>query len=318
VAGIRAFYRLGLSEVIPMGDSNPTSSSASSPEGILARGEGAHLPGGAAPGAPASTTRLYDRAYAGFELDARQQVRLETYGEDLGQNSWLTADEWREIIGWTALGPGSRALDLGCGAGGPALHLAATTGAQVLGIDSNADAIASANAMAGRKGLRSLATFQQADAALALPVADASIDAIVCIDAINHLPGRLDALREWRRVLRPGGLAVFTDPVVVNGLITNEEIAARTSIGFFVLSLRQEDERLLDLAGFELMRCEDTTDNVAEVARRWRDARAVRREELVGDEGEETFEGVQRFLTVTCTLASERRLARYTFLARRR
>ena len=102
--------------------------------------------------------------------------------------------------------------------------------------------------MAGREGLRSLATFQHADAALGLPVPDASIDAIVCIDAINHLPGRLDVLREWRRVLRPGGLAVFTDPVVVNGLITNEEIAARTSIGFFVLSLRQEDERLLDLA----------------------------------------------------------------------
>jgi hypothetical protein len=89
-----------------MGDSNPTSSSASSPEGILARDD-AHPPGGAAPVAPTSTTRLYDRTYAGFELDARQQVRLDTYGEDLGQNSWLTADEWREIIGWTALGQGS-------------------------------------------------------------------------------------------------------------------------------------------------------------------------------------------------------------------
>ena len=63
-----------------MGDSNPTSSSAPSPEGILARGEDGHPPGGAARAAPASTTRLYDRTYAGFELDARQQVRLETYG----------------------------------------------------------------------------------------------------------------------------------------------------------------------------------------------------------------------------------------------
>jgi hypothetical protein len=85
VAGIGAFYQLGLSEEILMGDLNLTSSSASSPEGILARGEGGHPPEGAAPVAPASTTRLYDRAYAGFELDARQQVRLETYGEDLAR-----------------------------------------------------------------------------------------------------------------------------------------------------------------------------------------------------------------------------------------
>jgi hypothetical protein len=35
-----------------MGDSNPTSSFASSPEGILARGDSAHPPGGAAPVAP--------------------------------------------------------------------------------------------------------------------------------------------------------------------------------------------------------------------------------------------------------------------------
>jgi ubiquinone/menaquinone biosynthesis C-methylase UbiE len=144
-------------------------------------------------------------------------VRLDTYGEDLGQNSWLTADEWREIIGWTALGQGSRALDVGCGAGGPALHLAVTTGAQVLGIDSNADAVASANAMAGREGLRSLATFQQADAALALPVPDASIDAIVCIDAINHLAGRVDALREWRRVLTDSSRVGGNRPFKVGG-----------------------------------------------------------------------------------------------------
>jgi ubiquinone/menaquinone biosynthesis C-methylase UbiE len=144
-------------------------------------------------------------------------VRLDTYGEDLGQNSWLTADEWREIIGWTALGQGSRALDVGCGAGGPALHLAVTTGAQVLGIDSNADAVASANAMAGREGLRSLATFRQAYAALALPVPDASIDAIVCIDAINHLAGRVDALREWRRVLTDSSRVGGNRPFKVGG-----------------------------------------------------------------------------------------------------
>jgi hypothetical protein len=53
-----------------------------------------------------------------------------------------------------------------------AVHLAATTGAQVLGIDSNAEAVASAE-RPGRPGRFALAgDFQQADAALALPVPD--------------------------------------------------------------------------------------------------------------------------------------------------
>jgi hypothetical protein len=32
-------------------------------------------------------------------------------------------------------------------------------------------------------------------------------------------------------ILKPGGRAIFTDPVVVTGPVTNEELAARSSIG---------------------------------------------------------------------------------------
>lgn len=37
--------------------------------------------------------RLYDTTYHRFQLGARQRVRLDTYGHDLGQNGWLTVDE---------------------------------------------------------------------------------------------------------------------------------------------------------------------------------------------------------------------------------
>lgn len=33
---------------------------------------------------------LYDSSYANYELDVYRQVRIETYGEDLGQTSWVT------------------------------------------------------------------------------------------------------------------------------------------------------------------------------------------------------------------------------------
>jgi SAM-dependent methyltransferase len=258
--------------------------------------------------------RLYDATYREFDLDARRHVRLETYGEDIGQNGWLTAEEWRTASGWLGVGDGSRVLDVACGSGGPSVDLVRRTGSSLVGVDVNSHAVETANELARREGLDALARFEEADASRLLPFAEVSFDAVVCIDAINHLPNRPAVLADWHRLLRPGGSILFTDPIVVTGLLSSEEIALRASIGFFIFSLRDENERLVREAGFELARCDDTTDNVVEVARRWRDARARHRNALVADEGEETFEGLQRFLSVVQTLAGERRLSRSTVL----
>jgi SAM-dependent methyltransferase len=170
----------------------------------MARGEGGTPPGGAAPVVPASTTpvRPYIRRFparrppAGPARDLWRGPRPEQLA-----NGGRMARNHRLDCAWSRLPRPRHRVWRRRTCAAPCRH----HGAQVLGIDHNADAIASANAIAGREGLRSLATFQQADATLALPVPDASIDATICIDAINHLPGRLDALREWRRVLKAGG-----------------------------------------------------------------------------------------------------------------
>jgi SAM-dependent methyltransferase len=260
---------------------------------------------------------LYEATYSNFQLGVRQRVRAETYGHDIGQNGWSSIDEWRTALDWLQLAPGSRVLDVACGCGGPDLYLARTTGAKVVGVDINNHAVQAATKSAQREGLAALARFEQADASRLLPFDDASFDAVICIDAINHLPDRLRVLRDWYRLVAPGGRIFFTDPIVVSGLLTSEEIALRASIGLFVFSLPDENERLLRAAGFELTRCEDTTERVVLVARRWRDARARHRTELLQDEGAETFAGLQRFLAIVKTLAEERRLSRHAYLARK-
>jgi len=104
--------------------------------------------------------RLYDATYRRFQLGARQRVRLDTYGHDLGQNSWLTVDEWRAALGWLGLAPGSRVLDVACGSGGPARWLARTTGAEVVGVDPSPILLGTARRLgAGIAGL----SFREGD-----------------------------------------------------------------------------------------------------------------------------------------------------------
>ncbi len=260
--------------------------------------------------------QFYDATYSKFQLGARRRVRAETFAQDEGQNSWLTTDEWRVALDRLQLRPGARALDVACGSGGPDLFLARTTGAEVVGVDINRHAIETANELARRQGLNTLARFQPADASRPLPFEDESFDAVVCVDSINHLPDRLSVLCDWHRLLKPGGHVMFTDPIVVTGHLSSEEIALRASIGFFVFSLLDDDKRLIREAGFDLVSCEDTTRSVVRVARRWLESRAYHRAELLEDEGEETFVGMQSFLSVVHALAEERRLSRFTFVAR--
>jgi hypothetical protein len=111
---------------------------------------------------------------------------------------------------------------------------------------------------------------------------------------------------------------VFTDPIVVTGILTNEEIAIRSSVGFFLFAPDGADDRLLEEAGFEVAHKLDRTGNMARLADGWRRARDSRAAELRRIEGDPTFEGQQRFLEVAARLAAARRLSRFAFDAVRR
>jgi SAM-dependent methyltransferase len=260
---------------------------------------------------------LYGSSYAHHADDLYRQVRVETYGPDLGQTSWLTVERWDQFIGELGLREPGRILDVACGSGGPALHLVRTTPHEVVGVDIHEDGIAAAERQAAEQGLADRATFRRADATQRLPFPDSSFDGVTCIDAVNHLAGRPHVFSEWRRVLRSGCRLLFTDPVVVTGVVTFDELATRASIGYFLFTPGGQNERLLAGAGLEVRAVRDLTEDTAELARRWHDARAARAEALTEVEGSTQFEAQQRFLDTASTLARERRLSRFLYLAER-
>jgi SAM-dependent methyltransferase len=258
---------------------------------------------------------LYDNVYSDFGSEVELAVRREAYGEDLGQSSWLTAGEWLGFADQLGIGAGSEVLEIGSGSGGPAVHLAGARECRLTGVDINEHGVRNARALAAARGLGERARFETVDASGPLPFADESFDAVVSNDAMCHIVNRVAALRDWRRVLRPGGRALFTDAMVLTGVVSNEEMATRSSIGFYLFVPPGANEAMLREAGFRVLAAQDVTTNAAEVAGRWHDARARHRDALVAREGEANFEGLQRFLHCVHSLSVERRLSRYAYVA---
>ena len=265
--------------------------------------------------AEAEVAEHYSAQYSQFASDVHASVRHAAFGEDIGQNSWLTVDELEQFSSWLELRGSSRLLDVACGSGGPALHLARTTGCSITGVELYEQAVSTAETAARAAGLDKRARFLQADARRKLPFDAATFDAILCVDAINHFPDRQAVLADWRRLLRPEGRLVFTDPLVVTGPLGSDEIALRTSIGYGLFMPLGENEQLLRDSALELVGVYDTTESKARIAERRYEARARHAEKLRQVEGEATFEGRQRFFQIAATLARERRLSRLAYAA---
>jgi len=262
-----------------------------------------------------SSVNLYDNVYGDYSSDAESEVRRETYGEDLGQSSWLTASEWLGFADHLGIAAETTVLEVGSGSGGPAAYLAAKRGCRLTGVDINEHGIRNATALATSNGLADRVRFETVDANQSLPFADASFDVVISNDAMCHIANRAAALRDWHRILRPGGRAFFTDAMVITGPVSHQELATRSSIGFYIFVPPGANEAMLRDAGFTVTSVQDVTGNAEAVAARWHDARARHREALVKREGEANFDGLQRFLTCVDDLSAERRLSRYAYFA---
>ncbi len=258
---------------------------------------------------------LYDNAYANYGAEVYRQIRVETYGDDFGQTSWVTTRESREIPGTLGLRPDSFVLEIGCGSGHYALLVAQMVGCRVLGVDINEPGIDNANQLAAARNMSAQVRFERCDASKKLPFDNGSFDAAFANDVLCHIPSRRDVFRELHRVIRTGGKFLFSDALIIGGMISHQEIASRSSIGYYIFSPPGENERLLQDQGFRLLSATDTTENAADIARRWHGARQKRKDALLRIEGEATFEGVQQFLSTVHTLTCERRLRRLLYVA---
>jgi ubiquinone/menaquinone biosynthesis C-methylase UbiE len=140
------------------------------------------------------------------------QVVQTQFGEQadayLASSVHAQGEEFGELQAALRSQPGAHVLDLGCGAGHVAFHVAPLA-AEVVAYDLAAEMLAVVSRAATERGLDNIRSEQ--GAAEALPFADERFDFVFSRYSAHHWSDLGLALREARRVLKPGGRAAFID-----------------------------------------------------------------------------------------------------------
>ena len=140
-------------------------------------------------------------------LDTHNPDPAETYEHYFGPT---IADPWtRVLLAYAAPQPGERVLDVACGTGSVARHVAPMVGAhgKVVALDISPAMLAVARTLPAPAG--ATITWLDGDATrLALP--DDAFDLVLCQQGVQFFPDRAAAVREMRRVLTDGGRVVLS------------------------------------------------------------------------------------------------------------
>ncbi|HEV8533111.1 MAG TPA: methyltransferase domain-containing protein [Methylomirabilota bacterium] len=127
--------------------------------------------------------------------------------------------EARRIIEDLGLPPGSRGLDVGCGVGLYGLWLAEAVGSagHVVGIEPEEDRVEAARSLVGGRLDAKRLAFRQGDGT-GIPEPARSFDWIWCGDVLHHIVETEQALKEFLRVVRPGGRIIIKESQVLSAL----------------------------------------------------------------------------------------------------
>src|SRR5947209_18423645 len=126
-----------------------------------------------------SERRSYESLYEDFDSPLMRKLRDQAYGEDIGQHSWVTAEDLRRDVSRLKLTANGRLLDLGCGPCGPLTFIMKSVGCSGIGLDLSAAAIAAGRRRAADLAVEHRLFVQQADLDAPFSLATGAVDAVI-------------------------------------------------------------------------------------------------------------------------------------------
>jgi cyclopropane fatty-acyl-phospholipid synthase-like methyltransferase len=258
----------------------------------------------------------YDDFYREFDSPLMRQLRIDAYDEDIGQHSWVRADELRADMRRLQLTPKSRLLDLGCGPCGPLTFILAEARCRGTGVEVSRHALEAGRARAAAFGVTDLMAVQTADLNQPLPFEAQTFDAAISLDVVLHVRDRLQLFQQVAGLLVKGGHFLVTDAAVLTGSVSNEEVRVRSAHGYSQFVAPNFNQTLLETAGFSLIESEDRTESVLRNASGRLTAIRAHRTELENMWGKESFAAQEAYLGTVVDLSRRRAVSRVMYLAK--
>jgi cyclopropane fatty-acyl-phospholipid synthase-like methyltransferase len=216
--------------------------------------------------ATAQTVFFYDRHPISLDIILAKLRASRGHLDDLQPDDLFPHDQDHygglvatdELARGAQIANGSRVADFCAGLGGTVRYLAHKYGAKVTGIELTPSRASGAQELIKRVGLQERAQVVEGNV-MNVPLADATMDAVVSQESFCHVPDPAKALSEAFRILRKDGRLAFTDWIANEPLSTDDSQLMWDGMSIQPLRSIPDYRKLVEGAGFKINSVTDLT-----------------------------------------------------------
>mgnify|MGYP001819240485 CR=1 FL=1 len=258
------------------------------------------------------------RALHRLNSPANRAIRADIWapGDDIGQQSFITPRYLDELIRRIPITSDDHVLDVGSGAGGPAVYLSKATGCRITGIEPNEVGVEVAASLADDAGLADRLSFDCASA-LDMPYGADEFDSAISLNVVNVIEDKVALFREVRRVLRPGGrwaLLTGTFDLDAGEGEARRRLTRDNTVPLFDDTAGGYRTKLVD-AGFAVDEVTEYVSDFRTQIARWAAANRTHADALEAEQGAQAARRHLAYFDTYLELANDGRAANHLFLA---